>query len=310
MTIPPLVVGIDISRDHLDIYDPAIGRAERFPNSAATATGLAQRFAGDGVSVVFEATGHYDTALRRALAKTGVAYSRVNPARARDFARAAGYLAKTDAVDARMLADMGRRLELTKAPEVDPDRERLALLNRRRDQLVSTRQQERVRRKAGGDAAIDASIAAHLDWLDGEIEALEAAIADLIKASPALLSLANLLRSVPGVGPVTAATLIALAPELGHRSPKSIAALAGLAPINADSGRYRGQRSIRGGRKRIRNALYVAAVVASRTKSRFATFYRTLRDAGKSPKQAFVALARKLLVTLNAIARDREPFHA
>ena len=137
---------------------------------------------------------------------------------------------------------------------------------------------------------------------------METAIAELIRANPEILSLTRLLRSVPGIGPVISATLVAHAPELGHRSPKSIAALAGLAPFNDDTGLSRGKRSIRGGRKRLRDALYIAAVVASRSTSRFGRFYRALREAGKEPKQAFIAVARKLLVTLNAIARDRVPF--
>jgi len=309
MTIPPLVVGIDISKHHLDVFDPAVGRAERFDNEPAAIAVLARRFAKAQATVVFEATGHYDSALRRGLADAGVACSRVNPARARHFARAAGFLAKTDAVDARMLTAMGQTLKPRITPPVEPDRERLALLNRRRDQLVANRQQERTRRKECQDAAIAASIASHLAWLDQEIETIEAAIAELIKANPAILSLTRLLRSVPGIGPVTATTLVAHAPELGHCSPKSIAALAGLAPFNNDTGLFRGKRSIRGGRKRLRDALYIAAVSASRSKSRFGRFYRILREAGKEPKQAFIAVARKLLVTLNAIARDGVPFH-
>lgn len=310
MTIPPVVVGIDISKHHLDVFDSAHGRVERFANDRPTVAGLAERFAKAGAFVVFEATGHYDTALRQALAAAGIAHARVNPARARDFARAAGFLAKTDAVDARMLAAMGQSLRPPVTPPIDPDRERLALLNRRRDQLVATRQQERTRRRECRDATIAQSIAAHLAWLDHEIETLETAIADLIEANPTLRARARLVRSVPGIGPVTATILLALAPELGSRSPKTIAALAGLAPINADSGQFRGKRSIRGGRKRMRDALYIAAVVASRSRSRFAAFYTRLRDAGKTPKQAFIALARKLLVTLNAIVRDQVPFHA
>ena len=244
------------------------------------------------------------------MAAQGVPFARVNPGRARHFARAAGYLAKTDRIDARMLASLGQCLDPPPASPANPERETLALLHRRRDQLVAARKQERTRAHECRHHAVAASIAGHIAWLDGEIATLEAAIADLIKASATLSPAARLLRSVPGVGPVTAATLLALAPELGSRSPGQIAALAGLAPINADSGQFRGQRSIRGGRSRLRQALYIAAVAASRSSGRFGTFYRSLRRAGKPPKLAFIALARKILVTLNAIARDNVPFHS
>lgn len=309
MTITCAYVGIDISKHHLDLFDTALERSERLANDAATAAMLARRFRESGAFVVFEATGHYDTGLRQALTEAGVAFARVNPTRARHFARAAGFLAKTDKVDARMLATLGQSLQPPAAAQVEPERERLALLHKRRDQLVATRMQERTRLRECRDLTLAGSINAHLAWLDHEVAALEAACAELIKANPALLAIARLIRSVPGVGPVTAATLLALNPELGSRSPKSIAALAGLAPLNNDTGQFRGKRTIRGGRKRLRDALYISAVVASRSKGRFGTFYQALRKAGKAPKQAFIALARKILITLNAIVRDRVPFH-
>lgn len=310
MIINPAIVGIDIAKDHLDVFDTSIGRHERCGNTAEAAAALAQRWARTGAYVMFEATGHYDHALRHALGAAGVRFARVNPARARSFARAAGFLAKTDQVDARMLAAMARSLSPSAEPPLDLERERLAVLHKRRDQLVATRKQERTRRHDSPDPAIAASIADHLAWLDCQIRRLEAVIAALIKNSPALAARARLLRSLPGIGPVNVATILALAPELGARSPKQIAALAGLAPLNRDSGRFRGKRAIAGGRKRLRDALYLAAVTASRSRTRFAAFYRSLRAAGKAPKQALIALARKLLVTLNAIARDNVPFHA
>lgn len=310
MIINPGIVGIDISKHRLDVFDPAIGRSEPAANTAEAVTALAARLAAAGVSVIFEATGAYDKLLRQALAAAGVTFKRVNPGRARAFARAAGFLAKTDPVDARMLAVMGQSLQLAAEPPREPERERLALLHKRRDQLVAARKQERTRLNECDDGEIAASLEQHIAWLDRQIAGLQTRIAELIKASPVLSATARLLRSVPGIGPVNVATLLALAPELGHRSPKRIAALGGLAPFNADSGRFRGKRAIRGGRKRLRDALYIAAVVASRSKGRFGAFYRALRKAGKAPKQAFIALARKILVTLNAIARDGIPFHA
>ncbi len=308
MIINPGVVGIDISKHHLDIFDGAVGRPERVSNAPQAAASLAARFAAAGVFVLFEATGAYDLALRRALEAAGLAFARVNPARARDFARAAGFLAKTDRIDARMLAAMAQSLPAQPQAATDPAREKLASLSRRRDQLVAMRKQERTRRTACCDQAMADDIDRHLAWLNHAIADLDRTIRQLICASASLKQAERRLRSVPGIGPVAAATLLALLPELGMRSSKAIAALAGLAPINADSGMFRGKRSIRGGRKRVRDALYMAAVAAARSNSRLAAIYRALINAAKPPKLALIAVARRILVILNAIVRDKTLF--
>jgi transposase len=308
MIIHPGVMGIDISKHYLDIFDPAVGHAERLANDAASAAQMAVRCSAGGVFVLFEATGQYDAVLRRGLGAAGVAFARVNPARARDFARAAGYLAKTDDVDARMLAAMAQCLRPSPQDIPSADHERLTRLHKRRDQLVAIRQQERTRRSECPDPETNADLDRHLDWLDAAIVAIDRCIQEMLAADLRLARLQALLRSAPGVGPVTATTLIALLPELGQRSPKAIAALAGLAPFNRDSGQYRGQRAIRGGRKRVRDALYMAALAAARSQTRFQTTYRALRKAGKPPKLALIAIARKLLVTLNALVRDQTAF--
>jgi transposase len=307
MNIAPGVVGIDIAKQHLDVFDTDRGRVVRLPNTPAAITALIASWQEKPPRVLFEATGTYDLALRQALDAAGIDFARVNPARARDFARAAGFLAKTDAVDATMLAAMAHCLNPATAIPAEPERQRLALLHKRRDQLVATRQQERTRQH---DAApeIAADIARHIAWLSSEIAALETRIASLIAAHQDLKQTARQLRSAPGVGPVTATALIALLPELGQRSPQTIAALAGLAPLTVESGQFRGKSQIRGGRKRVRDALYMAAVAASRGKSRFANIYQTLRAAGKPAKLALIAVARKLLVTLNAMVRDNLAF--
>lgn len=310
MIIHPGYVGIDVSKSRLDVFDARVGQHERLPNAPAAIARLLRRWKGVETFVLFEATGHYDTALRTALAGAQIPFARINPARARDFARAAGFLAKTDAVDAQMLATLAQCLRPDPHQPADLDRERLARLNKRRDQLVAMRQQERTRARDCACPDTKADIARHLAWLDREIETLQARSDALIAERPQLDAARRLMRSVPGVGPVTAATLLALVPELGARSPKAIAALAGLAPFNVDSGQFRGTRRIGGGRKRARDALYMAAIAASRSKSRFATFYKALRNAGKPAKLAFIALARKLLITLNAILRDQIPFRA
>jgi transposase len=308
MIIHPGVMGIDISKATLDVFDPAVGRPERLNNTAADIEVLARRCADSGVQVVFEATGAYDRLLRQALTAAGVTFARVHPTTARDFAGLTGHLAKTDAEDARMLAAMGQCLHPAAYEPIPAERERLSLLHKRRDQLVSTRQQERARHSECADPEIAADLQRHIDWLGTEITAIERRIRKALAADAELARLQTLLRSAPGVGPVTATTLIALLPELGKRSPKTIAALVGLAPFNRDSGKHRGKRTIGGGRKRVRDALYMAALTAARSDSRFKAIYRALCDAGKPAKLALVAVARRLLVILNAIVRDQRAF--
>ena len=309
MTISPYWLGIDVSKATLDLFDEQSGRFIRLANEPASITELVDQLYGHKVQVIFEATGQYDRLLRTALSAAGIGFVRVNPGRARDFARATGLLAKTDALDARMLAAMGRTLGPEQTTPQDPDRERLTALHRRRDQLVSMRQQERVRHADPVDDETREDIDAHLAWLDEAIARIEKRIRDHIGACEALSRQEALIRSVPGIGPVTATTLLALMPELGCRSAKTIAALPGLAPFNVDSGTMRGQRHIKGGRSRVRKALYMAAVTAIRTKSRFASFYKKLRNAGKPAKVALIAVARKIIVTINAIIKTQTPYH-
>lgn len=310
MKIAPGFVGIDIAKLHLDIFDATIGHVVRIDNTPVAIAGLTEGWAASGAFILFEATGYYDGALRDGLATAGIDFVRVNPARARAFARAAGFLAKTGAIDARMLAAMAQGLRPEPQPAVSAERTHLAGLNKRRDQLVANRQQERTRRHDCRDVDQLASIEAHLAWLDAAIREIETKIAEAIAAAPELQASRRLLVSAPGVGPVTAATLLALLPELGQRSPKTIAALVGLAPLNRDSGAQRGRRSIQGGRKRVRNALYIAAFTAARHHPRFAAIYQRLCEAGKPMKLALIAVARHLLTILNAMLRDAKPFQA
>lgn len=304
MMIHPGFVGIDVSKHHLDIF--ADGCAARVANSAAGVAGLIERW--QGRFVLFEATGRYDRCLRKALEAADIAFARVNPARARDFARATGRLAKTDAIDARCLAAMAQSLCVARGRDSDPEREALARAHKRRDQLVQMRQQERTRRTECDQAELRDDIEAHLQWLDTRIARWEVEINRRVAQSATLSHDAGRLRSIPGVGPVAATTLLALVPELGALSPKKIAALAGLAPFNVDSGQFRGRRRIKGGRKRVRDALYMAAVTAIRHNPRITPLYRRLRQAGKPAKLALIAVARKLLIIANAIMRDKTDF--
>ena len=308
MKIHPQFIGCDVSKHHLDVFEADGEARRRIGNDPASiAAWLDSLPDGPDRHVVFEATGRYDRLLAAALAARGLRFSRVNPARARDFARALGLMAKTDAIDARMLAAMGQCLEPAPTPARDAAREHLAGLHRRRDQLVAMRQKETLRLIEAAPPERD-SLQRHIAWLDAEIKALEARRNALLRQNAELARLNRLLRSIPGIGPVAAATLLALMPELGSTSPRAVAALAGLAPFNVDSGQFRGHRAIRGGRRRVRNALYMAAVAAARSNSRFAAFAESLRARGKPFKLAIIALARKILITANAVLRDNIAF--
>lgn len=308
MIIHPDFAGIDISKLYLDVFDGRAGKPERFDNTAASARRLARRFKKQGSFALFEATGRYDRMLREAFAAEHLTFARVNPARARDFARATGQLAKTDAIDARMLAAMAQSLSPESFQPTAPERQKLADLQLRRDQLVAMRAQEKTRLEALSDAAISKAITRHIAFLSDDIASLDGKIAALQASDARLRSATGLLRTIPGIGPVASTVLLALMPELGHCSPGEIAALAGLAPFNTDSGATRGKRRIRGGRRRVRNALYMAALVASRGTSQFATFYRNLTAKGKPAKLALTAVARKILLAANAIIRDSQAF--
>jgi transposase len=305
MNIDPCSIGIDVSKQYLDLFDGATGQPARIANAPEAIADWLGEIAGRPVFVTFEATGRYDARLRHALVAAGIRHARVNPARARDFARAIGLLAKTDRIDARLLAVMGATLRPgpDQAPGDAAARQEIAELHRRRDQLVAMRQQERLR-LADSTPGESPSIERHLAWLDTEIATLEARRTAALRNHDALYRLYRLLLTVPGIGPVTATTVIALLPEIGSRAPKTIAALAGLAPFNVDSGTFRGARAIRGGRKRVRDAFYMAAVSVWRSKGRLGDFARNLIARGKPFKLAIIALARKILTIANAVIRD------
>lgn len=311
MIILPGFLGCDISKHHLDIFDGCSG-ALRLDNTLQAIEpwldGLLERPDDARPFVVFEATGRYGRRLARALSERGIAHARVNPAAVRAFARATGRLAKTDAIDARLLASFGELLAPQASFAFDEARTRLAGTHLRRDQLVAMRVQER-QRLIEAEAVERDSLERHIAFLDDEIALIEQTIAMLVAANPTFARLQALLLSIPGIGTVGATTLIAMMAELGTLSPKQIAALAGLAPFNVDSGLFRGRRVIRGGRKRVRDALYMAAVTAARSNSHFAAYAKAMRERGKPFKVTMIALARKILVTANAIVRDGVPFH-
>jgi transposase len=301
--IPPCYVGIDVSKAHLDLALHRQSTPQRLGNDAdgiaalvAQLRPLAPRL------VVLEATGGYEAPCALALQEAGLPLLVVNPRQARDFARSQGVLAKTDRVDARMLAQFAATTALAPRPlPTGPLRELAALVTRRR-QLLEQRQAERNRRpQASG--MIATSIDAVLAVLETQLASVTAAITALIRATPALAAPIARLRSVPGVGPVVAATLVAELPELGTLTRRQIAALAGVAPLARDSGRSRGRRQVWGGRASVRRVLYMAALVATRRNPVIQAFSQRLLAAGKPKKLALVACMRKLLVILNALVK-------
>lgn len=306
MTMPQTTLGIDVSGQRLDACAYPAGRSRSFANGPDGIAALIA-WAGDlDAFVVLEATAPWDQRLIRALERADRPFHRANPRRARDFARSVGLLAKTDAVDARMLALYGARLPLPRTAPVAPERLELQGLNSRRDQLVEMRKAERIRLKGVTDVVLIDSLKAVIALLDAQVRALERRIAETVERSSDLMRDAALLRSAGGVGPVCAAVLLAGLPELGRVDRRAVAALAGLAPIARDSGLFKGRRCVQGGRKRVRDALYMAALAAIRI-GRWKQAYDHLRTLGKPPKAAIVAVARKLLVALNAAMRDRTP---
>jgi transposase len=306
MTLPSCTIGIDISKLWLDCFVQPSGKPMRFANSPAGIAALLAIAAPLGGLCVLEATGCYDAALVKALHAAGLAFHRANPRKARQFAQAAGFLAKTDRVDARMLAAYGAGVALRVEAAVAPERQELKLLVGRRDQLVELRKIERTRLAEAAADWLAESFRQVIAGLDGQIAGIESRIRQLL-TTQGLCRPAAILCSAPGVGHVTASVLLALLPELGQRDRRAISALAGLAPLAFDSGAMRGQRHIWGGRKRVRDALYMAALAACRS-GPFKAIYQAMRARGKPAKLAIVAIARQLLVALNAAIRDQKPF--
>ena len=246
--------------------------------------------------------------MRKALARHGLSAIQINPLHARRYAQSRGRLAKTDRIDAAQLASMAQRLQLEPTTAWDEDVESLKPLITRRDQLVDMRADERKRLSQTHCNVMAASITRHIDLLSEDIAAFEALIQQTIAGSATLNTRYDLLVSIPGIGPATAPVLLAMLPEAGTTDRSSIASLAGVAPMARDSGTFTGKRSIAGGRPRIRRALYQAAMGTMSGQSRFAHKYRQLIKAGKQPKVALIAVARKIITTANAILKTQQPY--
>lgn len=304
---PEMFVGIDVSKAKLDV---AVGESAAFavPNDPAGHAELAARLAAlRPRRVVLEATGGLEAAAAAALYRAGLPVLVVNPRQARDFARSMGYAAKTDAIDARALAHFAAAMRAEPRPLPDEAaRELDALLDRRR-QLVGMRTME-ANRRATAAGRVLRDVEAHLRWLDEHVARIDRELDERIRASPAWRERDDLLRGIPGVGPVLSRTLLAGLPELGREGHRRIAALVGLAPLADDSGQHRGTRRIAGGRGQVRAVLYMAALAARRHNPVLRAFADRLRAAGKPPKVVLIAVARKLLVIANAILRSGRPW--
>jgi transposase len=303
-------VGIDVAKYTLEwnlAGEEKIQHARNEPRPIAQL--VRQLVALDPARIIIESTGGYERTLVTKLAEAGLRVVLVNPRRVRSFGQALGILAKTDAIDARLLALFGEKVEPPIRPILQGRARLLADLVARRRQLVSMIVAEKSRRETAS-SAVRRSIEALLRVLAQQVRALEARIDETLLEDVESAELSALLQSVPSVGPGVTRTLLVDLPELGHLGRREIASLVGIAPFARDSGKIRGIRRIRGGRASVRTVLYLAAMNASRFNPVLRSLYQRLRQAGKPPKLAFVALARKLLTILNAIARDKVAWQA
>jgi transposase len=304
MSSPEQFVGIDVSKAWLDLHRLPDATCQQVANSAEGIAALCHALAERPPAlIVLEATGGLQDRAAAALAAAGLPLAVVNPRQVRDFARSLGRLAKTDRLDAAILAEFARTVRPEPRPLPDPDRKALADAVGRRLQLVEMRAAEKTRRSQLAPA-LRPHLEAHIAWLDTAIDELDRDIAGKLRDSPAWQVERDLLAAVPGIGTITCATLLARLPELGRLSRRKIAALAGLAPFNRDSGARRGRRSIAGGRADVRAVLYMATVTAIRHNPAIANFHARLVAAGKPAKLAITACMRKLLTILNAILRQ------
>ena len=304
-----IIAGIDVSKDRLDVF--VLPSAERFAeeNDEAGIERLCERLKAVSPDLVcFEASGGYERLAAATLAGAGLCPVIVNARHVADYGRALGWRAKTDAIDAEKIARYAAATDPAVRPLPDAESRVLADLVARRRQLVRMRASERQRLQGAGDPVLEQSLKRIIGVLSQEISLLDAALDDHIRKSPIWRVREELLASVPGVGPATARTLIAELPELGRFDRRQIASLAGIAPHPRQSGRWRGRSFIAGGRSTVRAALYIAALAASRFNPVLAPVYRRLIEAGKPKKLALIAIARRLLIILNAILREQKPW--
>lgn len=304
-------VGVDVSKARLEVAVVPTGESFVVSNDEEGFEELVGRLREEEAPValvVLEASGGFERPVTAALAAAKLAVCIVNPRQSRDFARATGKLAKTDRLDAHVLARFAQAVQPLPRALPDEQAQEFQAILARRAQIISMMTAEKNRLGATASKAVAGRIQAHLRWLEKELSRTDRDLDEAIENNPTFKENEALLRSVPGVGPVLCRTLLAELPELGSLTRRELSALVGVAPLNRDSGTFRGRRAIWGGRGRVREALYMAALVGSRHNPPIKRFYERLVEAGKPKKVALVACMRKLLVILNAVLRDRTPW--
>jgi len=299
------IVGVDVSKARLDLAVRPSGKRWSVDNDEAGIKLLVRQLKPyPGALVVMEATGGFEHAVAAAVSAAGFEAAIVNPRQVRDFGRAVGQLAKTDTIDADLVALFGERVKPEPRPLPDEDLQVLQALIARRRQVIEMLTMEKNRASMARATAVQLSLKRNIEWLEKQLSDVDRELGDAIKQSPIWRAKENLLKSVPGVGRIASTTCLAHLPELGSLNRKQIAALVGVAPFAHDSGSYRGRRVIWGGRAVVRNALYMATLVATRHNPVIREFYLRLIQAGKPRKVALVACMRKLLTILNAMVRN------
>ncbi len=306
----PSFVGIDVSKDRRDVHVRPSGRSFAVPRDGMGLERLLSDLRGhdDLALIVLEATGGFELTVAAALAGAGLPLAVVNPRQIRDFARATGRLAKTDALDAEVIALFAERIRPQPRPVAGPDAQALSELVARRRQLVEMIGMEKNRLRQARSVPITKSLRATLRVLETQLAALDRDLGDMVRGSPVWRAAEDLLTSVPGVGDITARTLIADLPELGRLDRRRIAALVGVAPVNRDSGMWRGHRAIAGGRPAVRKTLFMATLAAVRWNHVLKAQFDRLVARGRPKKVALIACMRRLLTILNAIIRTATPW--
>ena len=304
-----IYVGIDVCKERLDVHFTPTGESVSVSYDASGLKELTLRLkALPVVCIALEATGKLETLAAATLAEAGLPVAVVNPRQIRDFARATGRLAKTDRIDACVIARFAEAVKPAIRKVADAQSRPLSECIARRRQLGTMLTAEKNRLSRTEDLGLGKTVKTHIKWLKRALAGLDARLKELVHENPLWRVKEALLQSVPGIGDVVSRTLIAELPELGKLSRRQIASLVGVAPLNRDSGTMRGRRSVRDGRPTVRRALYMAALVASRKNSLIRCFYVRLREAAKKPRVALVACMRKLLTILNAMVRSGQPW--
>jgi transposase len=305
-----ITVGIDVSKARLDVFVHPLGESFAVGNDEAGVAGLAERLSGlDGLaSIGIEASGRYERLAVAELANAGLPIVVLNPAQVRHYGQAIGLKAKTDPIDARLIALFVMAVRPEVRPMADAKTQELAALMARRRQIVAMLVAEKARRQQAVAGLARVSIARSITFLEDQLKALDIEIDKTVRGTPVWRDKEDLLASVPGIGKTIARTLLAELPELGTLNPKQIAALAGLAPYTRQSGKWRGRSFIGGGRTGVRTALFMGALVAARYNPTLKAFRDRLVASGKPKLVALIATARKLLTILNAILRDAKPW--